>query len=673
MNCFIKFIGILDHTGVTHYVEFFSGLNVITGKSSTGKSAIIEIFDYCFGSGDYTVPEGVITARADIYFTVLQFPSLALVLARRGNSNLCFIKELICKQEIEGLRTTNSDFFSPGYFIPLKDFKKELGRYFNVALSDIDENIEARIYNNGKKSPTPSIRSFMSFMLQHQNLVANKHAIFFRFDEKEKREQVIDHFKVFLGIADQEYFILSQQLNEKEQELKKLMLMLPRKAEERNKTQEEISRILDEYLAITGTNLIELSASHIITNPQQALDAISNAHIQVNILSSTFEQQRASLEQAKSILYAEIRDLQRNRMTTRASIKYAEKFRETMDTISVPFSAEIPISTCPFCESENNNNEQEANRLTEAISWLNNELRLSPYMRESFAEDERRFSAEIENKHNDLKHVLEKLAILDKQTTDLSKKRPVSELAIKARLRIEAILELLISRSSTDLELRKEQLDKEKKELTEHLNKYNMNERLNRIKSQIEDAMHEIGQQFDFEESYHPINLKFSLESFDLWHEQPTGKKIFLRTMGSGANWLYCHLTLFLALHRVFAINSKFGSKIPPILFLDQPTQVYFPNYQTDVAEEFSAAELAEGTARHDRVDEDLHAVVNMYRELIRFCDLTEEKSKIRPQIIVTDHADHLKFDEGILFESFVRARWRSRGFIAEETAHIEN
>jgi DNA repair ATPase RecN len=82
MNCFVKFVGVLDKDGATHYVEFVQGLNVITGKSSTGKSAIIEIFDYCFGSSDYTVPEGIITTRAEIYFTVLKFPALALVLAR---------------------------------------------------------------------------------------------------------------------------------------------------------------------------------------------------------------------------------------------------------------------------------------------------------------------------------------------------------------------------------------------------------------------------------------------------------------------------------------------------------------------------------------------------------------------------------------------------------------
>ncbi|WP_257968523.1 DUF3732 domain-containing protein, partial [Vibrio parahaemolyticus] len=56
--------------------------------------------------------------------------------------------------------------------------------------------------------------------------------------------------------------------------------------------------------------------------------------------------------------------------------------------------------------------------------------------------------------------------------------------------------------------------------------------------------------------------------------------------MGSGANWLYSHVSLFLALHRYFV---ELGEKcaIPSIIFFDQPTQVYFPNFNRDNAESF--------------------------------------------------------------------------------------
>jgi len=53
------------------------------------------------------------------------------------------------------------------------------------------------------------------------------------------------------------------------------------------------------------------------------------------------------------------------------------------------------------------------------------------------------------------------------------------------------------------------------------------------------------------------INLKFDLHTFDLWHESPTMGNVYLRSMGSGANWLGTHLTRFLALHFVFALKHE--------------------------------------------------------------------------------------------------------------------
>jgi DNA repair ATPase RecN len=71
MKTFIHEIGVIDKQGIKHPVNFKTGLNIVTGKSSTGKSALIEIFDYCFGSGENTIPKGVITASADIYYVAL--------------------------------------------------------------------------------------------------------------------------------------------------------------------------------------------------------------------------------------------------------------------------------------------------------------------------------------------------------------------------------------------------------------------------------------------------------------------------------------------------------------------------------------------------------------------------------------------------------------------------
>ncbi|WP_135077349.1 DUF3732 domain-containing protein [Terasakiella sp. SH-1] len=132
--------------------------------------------------------------------------------------------------------------------------------------------------------------------------------------------------------------------------------------------------------------------------------------------------------------------------------------------------------------------------------------------------------------------------------------------------------------------------------------------------------------------------------------------------MGSSANWLYCHLMLFISLQTLFC---KLGTrcKIPPILFLDQPSQVYFPNTSRDNKSEFSAEELVP-VERDGHADDDIKSVERFFSEIAIQCEAIELDTGQMPQIIVSDHVDGLNLEGEYNFESFVRARWRTRGFI---------
>ena len=134
--------------------------------------------------------------------------------------------------------------------------------------------------------------------------------------------------------------------------------------------------------------------------------------------------------------------------------------------------------------------------------------------------------------------------------------------------------------------------------------------------------------------------------------------------MGSGANWLYCHITLFLALHQYFIEleHNGFNVAIPSILFLDQPTQVYFPNFQHDNAEIFDTKDIA-NLEHKENIDVDIKAVTNLFIRLVQYCHNLERQYGYAPQIIITDHADNLDLGD-YKFESFVKSRWRTRGFI---------
>src|SRR5687768_10364414 len=53
----IRQIVVYSHDGRRRDVDFAIGsLNIITGPSHSGKSAIVEIIDYCLGAGDCNLP-----------------------------------------------------------------------------------------------------------------------------------------------------------------------------------------------------------------------------------------------------------------------------------------------------------------------------------------------------------------------------------------------------------------------------------------------------------------------------------------------------------------------------------------------------------------------------------------------------------------------------------------
>lgn len=237
------------------------------------------------------------------------------------------------------------------------------------------------------------------------------------------------------------------------------------------------------------------------------------------------------------------------------------------------------------------------------------------------------------------------------------------------KVKLFVLLDTLNMADDIELEKAIKELKKQLKTITDALNEYDVQKGLAEASNKVNEYMAEIGSHFEFEASYKPINLHFSFETFDLYHLTPDGEKIYLRSMGSGANWLYCHVTLFLAMHKYFAELGK-KCAIPSILFLDQPTQVYFPNFNRDNSATFEEQTAKEAEQRNllnidQNIDEDIKAVENLFSQLSTYCNALEMNNGFSPQIIVTDHADNLTLGNRVEFESLVNGnRWRSRGLI---------
>lgn len=201
--------------------------------------------------------------------------------------------------------------------------------------------------------------------------------------------------------------------------------------------------------------------------------------------------------------------------------------------------------------------------------------------------------------------------------------------------RISLFLETL-PQVADDSELRAEilELQREIEQLETDLSDENIQERLDSILSFISRNLTSWAERLELEHQGNPFRL-------DLRHLQVVADTnnvpIRMDSMGSGANWVGCHLIAHLALHSWFVQKSR---PVPHFLFLDQPSQVYYP------AEQNIESSLT------DLEDEDRAAVIRMF-ELVR-----DVVSELHPdfQIIITEHADIAED----WYQEAVVERWRN-------------
>ncbi|EJB8474149.1 hypothetical protein MW376_004309 [Citrobacter freundii] len=299
MKTIIREIGVIDKQGRKHPVSFKNGLNIVTGKSSTGKSALIEIFDYCFGSSENTIPKGVITASAAIYYVALAVNDQDMVIARDPE---LITKAFFRRVDLFISDDINRDYFGSSYFRPLGEFKKHLRGFF-IDIDDVDVSLAARANRRfNAKAATPSIRSFSSFILQHQNLVANKHALFYRFDEKEKRDQAIDHTKIFLGLVDQKYFHLSQEHERLTADIRRLERQKETNKRASDNYKQNIGPVLSLLYALMGLKEEPLPLQTVLNNPQDAKDQLDKIVVpeKINYTSDAITQRYTRLKQERT-------------------------------------------------------------------------------------------------------------------------------------------------------------------------------------------------------------------------------------------------------------------------------------------------------------------------------------------------------------------------------------
>jgi uncharacterized Zn finger protein (UPF0148 family) len=629
MKCYIREIAIFNKNGEKRGIFLKPGLNIVTGPSQSGKSALIEIVDYCLLSSTSTIPRGKIIDFAELFAIVLEVNDSFLVIGRPSpvspDKNKIFLKIEFLENQIAHLEKTYFDSITPIH----KDIlKKEFGRYFGFDVTDISlEDNPAKI-----KSGRASFRNMTPFLFQHQSLIANKHALFYRFDDREKRERIIEEFPIFMGWVSGDYYALKRELKDKEREIRFLQTELLETTKKQEQFKEKIEQYVKDYYHIIGQDFPNIKdLSHLVNIAKNLPEFDDKSYI-----LGDSEGKKAELDHKRDKLSYRRQTVNRNIQLLEIASTNAGSFNTDLLKIqnrSAQFSKKDEF-ICPLCDQQLTTFNQKVKSVQKSRQALFEDLyKLKRYSHDNSTLLEA-LRKERDNLNQEIMTLTGEINVLKKMSDTEKANYDIREKAKGVKHLIELSLEITFGNSNIlSSDERISQLKEDLAKIKSDLENYDFQIARKKFEHQLSKDMDEICSKLDFERELLPPNFKFNSEHFDFYQELNPHDHISLSEMGSGANWLACHLSLFLGLHKQFAANPK--CSIPSFIFLDQPSQVYFPK-------EFDLSQ-----------DDDVQKVTDIYDVVLDTIYVIEAESGFLPQVIISDHADNLKMKNGN-FDSFV-------------------
>ncbi|MCI5168384.1 MAG: DUF3732 domain-containing protein [Candidatus Electrothrix sp. GM3_4] len=267
---------------------------------------------------------------------------------------------------------------------------------------------------------------------------------------------------------------------------------------------------------------------------------------------------------------------------------------------------------CPFCHSATPEIEEVINSVNDSRDELISEL----VNIGNYKTDSSEHIKELIEKRDVLKNNIRLLAIEIKNIEST-----IKEIKINNDLRdglqflkgvIQVTLDQIISKPTLDQNpIDFDELKGDIETLQGTIDGYNLEEKYQDANTFISRRMTEISKTLDFEEELQPGTMRFDLKNFNFYYNFER-KDIRLSEMGSGANWLACHLSLFLSLLHLSCKEKT--SCIPSVLFIDQPSQVYFPKATKTLSKE---REILKEDPDLQEADENIIQVKNIFTVIL--------------------------------------------------------
>ena len=593
-------------------------VNIITGASRTGKSALIPIIDYCLGSDKCTIPVDVIRNACSWFGVLFDMEGEQILLCRRepgdktstGDMFILRGKEITLPEYIEKNANVES----------IKDMLNEL---FAMSFLDLDSNTS--IFH-------PSYRDFMAFLFQPQNIVANADVLFYKADTMEHRKKLIDVFPYALGAVTPE--ILA-----KRKEIERLSKLSDRLQRDLNQIKtvaegwkQEVAGWLSQAHEYGLTNYIPNSTDEFARQvdelrviSQKRITDVSVSPEHVADLSKDIAALRQEEQQISSELFSARKRYTDMLQLMQSMGKYDKSLQIQLDRLDISTWIRSNITErniLPIFQPSHENVMDDVNALCTALEQIEHSTTEMAVVPAAFEREIQNVQAQIQELADKLEAVQKRIRV-ESQSLAIQREESYTLESISRFLgRIDAAISTY-ERIGTDSELQAklDEVNTRIAQLKKEVNESEIRRKLDYALNFLKTEMGKILAKLDVEHPEDPV--EFVIKDLTVRVKSQTGRDDYLWEIGSASNWLSYHIALILALQRFF--QTKSSVNVPNFIVFDQPSQVYFPRTGHSADED-----------KLQLNDDDKNAVRKIFESLSFFV----KNAGFDIQIIVTEHAD---------------------------------
>lgn len=618
----IKSLHVYSHSGEHRGLNFKTdGLNVITGSSETGKSAISAIVEYCIGRSTFNVPEGFIRDHVAWFAVIFQFKSDQVLVAKptpglgfNSGSPAMIRRGAVVEVPAFSELAVNADS---------DDVCELLSRLLGIPENRIDlsESSSRDVYDT-------NIKHTLFYLFQKQNLVSNNEQLFYRQNEDRMPQTMRDTFPILMGISSNEQFELKARLREMVRELKIKQKLIEQAKFEIDSSQNRALSLLSEAKAagiirrdheIGGQNIVEVLRNALSWTPASIPEDDGHRISELEIELTQLRKERGDLQR-------KIDSTERYAKEANGFAREVEEQKDRLKSIkALPKNPQTGEWQWPFSEANLGMSNPIAEVLLAELASLDKEMaavvgerpKLDAYLKE-LRQRVREGQDAIRTKELELAAAIathEAVAELGQRNTAAAK------IIGRVSLFIEN-LDRSGEQNIVRLEGEYKKLKFRAEELQQQIGTETYKEREASTLNAISSLITQYVKDFDAEMKIYPARLDMTNLTI-MFDKDERG--IPLRNTGSAKNHLAYHLATLLGLHLFSVRNSR---PIPQFLIIDQPTQVYFPSEKV--------YKQVQGSVEQTEKDGDMELVRKLFSLLLKF---TREDCP-GFQILVTEHAN---------------------------------